>query len=262
MRARQRWLIGGAALLLGTAALLWWLPARWALPLVEPRLHGMQLQQVQGRLWDGRAEQLIAANGRALGTLRWKLSRRALLGEVRLRVDLDSPTLRFGGDVRQLIGERQEWRNVALWVDLARHRPALSSPFGAPQGTFELTVPYAVLQANWPLQLAAWARWRDAAVRTGGAPIALGSLRFLAQGEDGVIRMQMYDEGNGPLALNGQLELNPLGWGLDARLQPRNGDPTLRHWLATLGHPDADGAVQLQRHGGLATALPSHGPQP
>ena len=214
-------------------------------------------------VWDGRAAKLVAPNGRALGALQWRLSRRALLGEVQLRVDLKNPSLQFGGDLRRLIGDRQEWRNVALRIDLAAHQPALATPFGAPQGTLEVTVPYALLQGNWPLQLGAWAHWRDAAIRSGDDRVTLGDLRLLVQGEEGMVRSQMYDEGSGPLSLDGQLEVSPLGWRLDARLRPRSNDPALHRWLATLGRAEPDGTVHLQRRGGLAATLPPmRGSQP
>jgi general secretion pathway protein N len=257
LRVRRGWVIGGVVVL-SVAAVIWWLPARWVVPLIESRLHGMQLQLVQGQLWDGRAGQLVATDGRSLGVLHWRLSRRLLLGEVQLRVDLDNPTLHFGGDLRQVAGSRQEWRNVAVRIDLGGQPPVLT-PFGSPGGVLEVTVPYVLLQSNWPLQLEAWAQWHDAVVGTGDGQVALGDLRFMAQGDEGMIRAQAHDRGNGPLALDGRVELSPIGWHLDARLHPRNDDPALRRWLATLGRADADGAVHLERRGGLVTALPDHG---
>ena len=75
-----------AVLLLAAVALLWWLPARWALPWLQPSLHGLRLQQVSGTLWDGSAGQVLAPSGYVLGRLRWRLSRRAVLGDVEAQV--------------------------------------------------------------------------------------------------------------------------------------------------------------------------------
>jgi hypothetical protein len=66
-----------AAASLGAAALLWWFPARWAMPWLRGALHGLDVRQVSGTLWDGRAGQLLTRDGRALGAVRWQLSRGA-----------------------------------------------------------------------------------------------------------------------------------------------------------------------------------------
>ena len=81
--------------------------------------------------------------------------------------------------------------------------------------------------------------------------VALGELHLQVQAQGGVIQTQMGDDGQGPLHVDGQLQLSPFGWRLDATLQPRQTDPALRQWLAGLGQPAADGSVHIQRHGGL-----------
>lgn len=253
--------VAGIALaLLAFAVLLWFLPARWAVALIRPRLHGMRLQQVQGLAWEGRAGQVLTARGQPLGTLRWTLSRRALLGQVVLHLALDGPALAFHGDLRQLSDDQSEWRDVDGRADLAALKPPLATPFGWLQGTLEGHAPYALLQASWPIQMTAQLHWRDAAIQTRQGRIALGNLQFEAKGERGIIRTQMHDAGSGPLAVSGRSETSPLGWRLDARLRPRGADPLLPRWLATLGRTDADGTLRLQRRGGLAAALPASPP--
>ena len=85
-----------------------------------------------------------------------------------------------------------------------------------------------------------------------GESIALGNLTTDLAAANGVMHGQLGDDGSGPLRVNGQWQASPLGWRLDARLQPRTGDPALRNWLAHLGPPDPDGSVRLHRRGGLA----------
>ena len=241
-------------LLLAAGALVWLLPARWVLPWIEPRLHGVQLQQVGGLLWDGHADRVLSADGRTLGRLRWKLSRRALLGEVRLQVDFDGPQLAFSGGMRRLSADRLQWSRVNLQARLDALPQRLDSPLGQPAGELALAVDNAMLQGGWPMQLQAHASWQHAAMRTATGNVALGELQLQAQAQDGVIAAQLHDDGHGPLQVAGQLQLSPLGWRLDARLHPRQPDPGLRHWLAQLGPVGADGSVHIQRRGGLAAA--------
>ena len=82
--------------------------------------------------------------------------------------------------------------------------------------------------------------------------VALGTLAMDVAGSHGVLDGRIHDEGSGPLQAQGDGQASPLGWRLDLLLQPRSTDPVLRHWLAQLGHPAADGAVQIHRRGGLA----------
>jgi general secretion pathway protein N len=238
------------------------MPARWATPLLEARLHGMQLQQVHGLLWDGGAERVLAANGQSLGQVRWQLSRRALLGDARLRLQFDGPALHFSGAMQRLPDDTVEWRDAQMTVNLGTMPPPLATPFGRPQGSFSLQAPHALLRGNWPMQLQATAQWNNAAIQTQRGTVALGELHFTMHAEQGTIDIHMRDAGNGPLALDGQAQLSPLGWRLDAMLRPRTADPALRRWLASLGRPGADGTMHLQRRGGLAAALPANGIKP
>lgn len=257
MKYLHRSLIALGVLLLAACVLVWLLPARWALPWIEPRLHGMQLRQVGGLVWDGRAGQVLAADGRNLGSLRWQLSRQALLGKVRLQVFFDGPQLAFSGDLRKLSADRLQWSRVNLRADLDALPQRLDAPLGQPEGKLLLAVDSAVLQGGWPMQLQAQAHWQHAAMRTAMGNVALGALQLQAQAQDGVITAQLQDDGHGPLQAAGQLQLSPLGWRLDARLHPRQPDPGLRHWLAQFGPAQADGSVHIQRRGGLAAGRPA-----
>lgn len=256
MRGWRRWMAGAAVVLLVIAGLAWFLPARWAAAWLAPRLHGVRLEQVQGTLWDGRAGRVLTSGGQVLGQLQWRLSRRAMLGDLRLRIALAGPALDVDGELHRQSADRLAWHDVHLQLNPALLAPSLTTPFGQPRGTLAVQMPSAVLQGGWPLQLQAQVQWHDAGLRTHNGEVALGNLQFAADGENGMIRTLMHDDGHGPLALAGQLDASPLGWRLDATLRPRNGDPALRQWLASLGRRSADGTLHLQRSGGLAAALP------
>jgi general secretion pathway protein N len=249
-------LAGLGVLILVAGLLAWFLPARWALPWIEPQLHGLRLQQVQGQLWDGRAGQILNAQGIPVGQIQWQLSRRALLGQVQLQLDFQGPHLTFSGAMQRLPDNQVQWRGVSVHADLAALLPRVALLQGQPLGELQLAVDQAVLQGGWPLQLNARAQWLHAAMRTRSGDVALGNLQWQAQAQGGVIEVQLHDDADGPLQAEGQLQLSPLGWRLDAKLRARQTDPALRHWLAGLGQPDADGGVHIQRSGGLGGSLP------
>lgn len=254
-------LLGLGVLLLTAAVLLWFLPARWVMPWVEPQLHGLRLQRVQGSVWEGRADQVLAVDGQVLGQVQWRLSRRALLGRLQLQLSFNGPQLMFSGAMQRLPGDRIALHDASLHADLAALDRLPSSPLGQPRGELELAVDQALLQGGWPLQLRAQAQWRHAVMRTSQGDVALGELQLRAQAQSGAIQAQMQDDGNGPLHVDARLQLSPLGWRLDATLRPRQTDPSLRHWLAGLGPSSADGSVHIQRSGGLAATPPTPPPK-
>jgi general secretion pathway protein N len=247
-------LLGLAVLLLIAAVLLWFLPARWVMPWVEPQLHGLRLLQVQGSVWDGRAADVVTADGQVLGRVQWRLSRRALLGRLQLQLSFNGPQGVFSGTMQRLPGDRVAVHDASMLVELATLDLHAASPWGQPRGELQLTVDQALLQGGWPLQLQAHAQWRQAVMRTRQGDATLGELQMHMQAQGGVIQAYMRDDGSGPLQVDGQLQLTPLGWRLDATARPRQTDPSLLHWLAALGPVSADGSVHIHRSGGLAAA--------
>jgi general secretion pathway protein N len=252
---RKGWL-GLGVLVLAAALLLWFLPARWALAWIEPQLHGLRLQQVHGLLWEGRAAQVRSADGSTLGQLQWRLSRRALLGQVQLQLDFHGPQLNFSGAMQRLSGDRVEWHDVDINAGLAAWHPRVALTLGQPRGDLRVSVDHALLQGGWPLLLQAHAQWQHAVMRTRQGDVALGNLQWQVRARNGVIDAQVLDDGHGPLQVEGQLQLSPLGWRLDVKLRARQTDPALHRWLVELGPRDAAGAVHITRSGGLAASLP------
>lgn len=250
-------LVGLALLVALAALLLWFLPAGWVMPWIEPQLSGLHLQQVHGSVWDGEAGEVISVDGRRLGRLHWQLSRRALLGDARLQMIFDGPQFGFSGAMRRLPDSRVAVDNLRLHADLSVLDAYPPSPWGRPRGELQLTAEHVVLQSGWPLQLQAHGLWRHAAVLTADGNVAFGDMQLEAQAQGGVIQAQWHDVGTGPLQAKGELQLSPLGWRLDTTLRARQTDPALQRWLARLGPVPADGSVHIQQSGGLATAAPS-----
>jgi len=203
-------------------------------------------------LWNGHGT-VLDAQGAELGRVHWRLSRRALFGGIHLDLDADGAHGSFSGRMQRLAADQVDWQDVKLRLDaatLAALAPGLGWPLG---GVVDVKIDRARLQGNWPMELDAQARWLDAAVTTADGRLALGRWRLEANGQDGAIRAKLEDAG-GPLQVAGRLQLSPLGWHVAATLTPRTGDPALRRWLATLAPPGADGAVHLERAGGLGAA--------
>ena len=260
MKLLRHCLIGLASLLLLAALLLWFLPARWAMPWLQPRLHGLQLQRVGGSLWNGHADQVVGADGRPLGHLSWQLSRRALLGEEALRLVFDGPQLTFSGDLHRTAAGEVEAHGLSVHADAALLDPYFKSPLGQPRGELTLAVDHLLLQGGWPLELQGQARWQHALMHVREGDIELGNLLLQAQANGGVIQASWHDEGDGPLQVQGQLQLSPLGYRVDATLRARHTDPLLQLWLIQLGPMASDGSVHIQHRGGLADS--GQGPLP
>ena len=87
-------LAGLAAFLLALAALVWFMPASMALPLMQSRLHGLQFEHVSGTIWQGQAVQVSTAGGPSFGSVAWTLSRRAIIGDIQLGLDFRQPQAR------------------------------------------------------------------------------------------------------------------------------------------------------------------------
>lgn len=251
-------LVALAVLAAVVLVLAWFLPARWVMPWVEPQLHGLRLQQVQGTVWNGAAGNVLDADGRRLGQVRWQLSRRALLGRLQMQLAFDGPQADFSGTVRRTAQGRVEGEGWRLHADLAATDVPLPVDWGAPLGELQLTVDHVLLQGGWPLQLQAQGRWQRAAVHTTEGELALGELQGDAQAQGGVIHAQWHDQGAGPLRVRGELQLSPLGWRLDSTLRARHRDPALQRWLARLGPVAPDGSVHIRQAGGLAANPPSN----
>jgi general secretion pathway protein N len=255
----RKGLLGLGVLVLAALLLLWFLPARWIVPQLEPRLHGLTLGQVQGSIWNGSAGQVRGADGRVAGRLQWQLSRLALIGKVRAQWIFDGPQFGVSGSMNRLSADQTEFSAVSMHVDLTLLDQRMATPLGQPRGELQLHVDRALLQGGWPLQLQAGAQWHDAAMQMPNGRVSLGELAGEATAQGGVVQAQLHDDGHGPLQVDGQLQVIPLGWRMDATLHPRYSDPALRQWLDQFGPPDSEGRFHIRRNGGLAGSSTASG---
>ena len=253
-------LAGLLALLAIGFLLLWFLPARWAMPWLASRLPGVRLQQVSGLLWDGHAEQVLSLRGQNLGQVSWQLSRRALLGDTLFSVNLSGPRLAFTGQMAGRNSADALWTDVHLHADLDLLPANITLPMGQPRGSVELTASHIQLHGGWPLELDAQILWQRAALlipRNG--EIVLGTLQLTLQGSNGVITGHLQDDGQGPLRIAGELQLSPLARRFTAHASVRDANIPLQRWLTSLGRTDAGGITHINYSGGLAAAMPGGG---
>jgi general secretion pathway protein N len=249
-------LAGLLGLLFISFVLVWFMPARWAMPLLAGRLNGIQLQNVSGLLWRGHAGRVVSAKGEDLGQLDWQLSRSALLGDLEWLVDLKGARVQFHGRMQGRSAAEALWTDVHMRADLDLFDALRALPAGRPLGTVKVDAARVQLQGGWPLALDARIAWADASLRTprqGDVP--LGALQLNLHGSNGVIDGHLYDSGQGPLHIDGGLQLSPLAWRFNAVAAPRVPAPALVRWLAGFGPVDADGVTRIHYSGGLAAAM-------
>ncbi|HEY0197136.1 MAG TPA: type II secretion system protein N [Rhodanobacter sp.] len=257
MKYLRKGLLGLGVLVLAALLLVWFLPARWIVPRLESRLHGLRLEQISGSVWNGSAGQVRDADGRVMGKLQWQLSRLALIGRVSAQWRFDGPQFGLSGSMKRLSADQTELSAVNMHVELALLDRRMTTPFGQPRGELQLHVDRALLQGGWPLQLRSNAQWHHAAMQTSDGLVPLGELLAEATAQGGVIQAQLHDDGRGPLEVMGQLQVIPLGWRMDVTLRARRADPVLSRWLDQLGSPDSDGRIHIQRNGGLTGSSPA-----
>jgi len=231
--------------------LVWFMPARLALAACASRLHGAQLEQVGGSVWHGRAGHVYAADGTDLGRVRWTLSRRALLGDVRLHLELDRPGLAASGNIHRLAAGASEWTGVHIEADAALLDGLPGLEGNRLHGRLDVHIVDARLQGFWPMKLDAAAHWKGAAVSDSGLSVVLGDFDLQAHGQGGIVGLRLNDDRRGPLRAEGEAQLSPLAWRYRIDLQPRTTDPALHRWLARFGRPAPDGVLHLRGSGGL-----------
>ncbi|RDJ00213.1 type II secretion system protein N [Dyella solisilvae] len=256
MKHSRTALVGLLALLSLAAVLVWFMPARWAMPWLGPRLGGLRLEQVSGLLWEGAAGRVLSARGEDLGRLTWQLSRRALLGDNQLQLRLQGERADFAGRMAGKAVADAHWTDVQMRIDLELLGNSLALPLGQPRGVVELAARDIQLHGGWPEAMDAQLHWQAAMLQTPRhGELPLGGLQMTLQAANGVIEGHLQDEGDGPLRIDGQLQLSPLARRFTAEAAVRQANSPLQHWLSGLGATDAQGITHINYTGGLAAAM-------
>lgn len=226
------------------------LPARLVVRHALPANAPVQLEDVSGTVWQGRAGRVLR-QGNDLGALGWRVHPRALLaGTVDADITLDGTTYAGKGRVSRARDGLVQLNDVDASFPASRLEPVLDIPALNLLGRVEVRLDTLQLQNNVPSALQGHARWRDAAV--GGEDHAsFGDLvaQFGAL-PGGGFGGTVSDEG-GPLEVNGAFKTTLLGYEAHATLRPRDGNPQVARALRHIGQPQADGSVEFRVAGGV-----------
>lgn len=247
----RRWVGLLLVVVLALAALVAWFPAAWAWKVAAAHVPQARLGAVQGTIWNGSARN-VTLSGQPLGTLHWTLSRAALLGRLRLALQVDGPLARGYGHFARDAQGRLVGRDVHVDVDVGRLPLSLGTPALRPGGRARVDVDHVLMRDGWPERLQGRVRWRDATLADRAGAVPVGEFEAVLSDRAGTALDAVgHDVGSGPLQARVRLQASMLGWRLDARLLPRTDSPRLRSVLAHLGPLAADGSVHVQRQGGL-----------
>lgn len=246
MRWVRRGAVGVLALLVLAGLVLWFMPARVLVERLEPVRSGqLVVQDTRGTVWHGSASG-VAWQGAPWGRVGWKLSPwRALLGRLDLQVDIAGPALTGRGRFRDAEGG---WRlsDAVAETDAAPIQGLFLAAGLQPTGRLVFSIDEIRVRNRLPVQVHGEVRWLDAAL-SGAASGRIGEVALAVDTPvEGQVRGVLSDAG-GPLAVEGGLEMSWLGYGVDARLQPRVDG--LAPVLDRIAQPDGNGAWRLLAEG-------------
>ena len=217
------------AVLTGVAAYVVFLlataPAAKLLPLVQPRLGGVQLAGVDGTLWSGSAA-LVTANPVQLQDVQWRLRPLLLLlgrAEVALEASwqgrpaaaLAGKAL-FGGSYLADVSATLPAPDVLRWLEVR-------------QVSVEGNLALDLARLEWPADgalpaITGAASWTPARV-SAPVEVALGSAQLDTVAEQGVTRGKLKTSG-GALLVDADVELQPTGvYRLDAQIRQKGEVP-------------------------------------
>lgn len=246
---RLFWLLLIGALLLGIIAAT--LPARVALRLVPAGMLPVQLDEVSGSIWSGRAERVLRGDAE-LGRLEWKLHPWSLLrGQIDADLRLQGAELDGSGRIRVAGAGDLRVEGARLRLPASRLDRLLDIPTLSMTGRVELELDALELRGRVPVALKGKANWREAGV-SGSEQAVFGTLlaEFGAL-PDGGFGGSVRDSGEGPLALEGQFRTVLMGYEGRATLRAREDNPQLQSALDRIGQRQPDGSVVYEVKGGL-----------
>lgn len=231
------------ALIAGLA--LWFLPASFAYRQFGDRLGAsVVLQDLSGTVREGRAGQVLV-NGFPVGAFEWTLDWRGLLRrDVGAQWRLRGPAWKAAGSTRRLADGSLQVDGMRMDLPALLMQPVLDVPALNFLGTVDVELDHLRLRGMIIEEARGRARWFDAGV-TGEAQARFGPLvTQFATTAPGHIIGEVGDEG-GPLAVDGQFELNGTTYHAEVILRARDpGDPVAQA-LHFVGQALPDGGSLL-----------------
>ena len=231
-------------------AALAFLPARTALDFVGDRLGPVQLGEVSGTVWKGRAEP-ASINGEPVGTLEWRLHPLGLFaGRADVDVTLAGDTYNGNAAVSVRRDRSLRVRDLRLTLPANKLQPLVDIPALVFRGEVDVGVDEAELRGGFPTQVKGRATWKNASV-AGSAEAQFGDIatEFASTPEGGLAGT--VSDGGGPLQAQGTYTANLVGYDADITLRARDGNPQVLEALQYIGAPQPDGSARLVIRGRL-----------
>lgn len=224
-------------------------PARLAVRLAMPDNSPVQLEDVSGSIWTGRAGRILY-QGADQGALSWRVHPRALLQrQIDVTVGLEGSQL---DGVARLVrqGEQIHVSDARFTLPATRLEPLLDIPALHLTGQVRVELDELRLQNRVPMALKGNAVWNDAGV-TGADAATFGTLvASFGPLPGGGFGGEVSDQG-GPLSLEGYFNTTLFGYEAEAILQARDGNAQVTRALRHIGQLQADGSVVYSLKGGL-----------
>ncbi len=249
-------------------ALVMTIPANQSYSRLSQWLPGMatlRLAQVSGSLWNGQAQQALIG-GHYWQGLHWRYLPGALLtGKLGLALDARQQGLTVAMELRQGLmnpglNEPVEIRQLQLDTRLAEPPLADLLPLPA-DGRLSMQLTELVIDpVRAPLALTRIeGRMTLKALQvTLASPQTIGDLSLTIRTDDnGRIHGQWRDSGSGPLAVSGEILIQPDGkYTLNSERQVRDSSQSgLLQIVRMLGTPGPDGRVRIRRQGDVIRDL-------
>lgn len=230
----------------------WTMPARMAWKVMAPHVPVLQLSDVGGSVWSGRAGQVSIA-GQPLGALDWRTDVIPLLhGDVRVHAHIMGVDSEGSAEVMRRLDGLIVVRDAEVDLPGSVLQGTLGLPSLRLKGRLHLKAPEARIRNAWFVALDATGRWLDAGV-SGAAEAHLGDINMsFSEPSPPTIKGEIRDDGHGPLTIRGTLSALPTGYTLEANLRPRNpNDLQTQEALRYVGERQPDGSVLLRAGGQL-----------
>lgn len=245
--------LGGVAYLL---FLLMLFPAATAWSWFAPKGLPLQLQGINGSIWQGSASQ-TSWKGQPLGTLHWDLQVLPLmLGKLGAGFSIQTPQGYLQGEVTAPLTSGpirlSEMSGQLPLAELMRFAPSMPIPV-AVAGTATLNISQLEFDpVTRAVGATGRANWQSAEVLSPQA-FKMGNLQAdISTDGEGVVVAQLKDLG-GPLQLDAQFQIKPdQTYHLSGTVAAANSaEASLQQALAWLGQADANGRHRLNLNGKL-----------
>lgn len=238
------------ALAVYLVALVATIPANLFTGVVNRKLSGVTVSELQGSIWSGRIPQLYIS-GHRLEDVGWHLQPWALfLGRLQLGLDFADRQNRLSLSLARSFSGTQQIRGLSgqLSVNWLQGLTPYSIPVF--KGSLLLEDVDLIFDGRLPVQADGVIRWRGAAVDL-GQPVVLGQLHIaLSTRKQGV--QARITETSGRLDGDASLSLDKTGaYHVQAKLKPTSKGADLSRHLALVMQKTADGGFQFNSQGRL-----------